>query len=191
MSVNLHVLDVFRSDLTDLLAMIVDRNRENLAGTIRVDHFFNANGLTLGTHLFYVIFREPGSVAMLTAFLCGAGSGNFTHSAQAFKRLMDALFRSSAPFWSMHPHSDMELYQLFGTTQDWRGFVRPNEQVMQGFHPGQYQVDFLARSDQFIPAIQMIQQNLPVDVRVHEAFLSTALANYRLMWESLYGIRPS
>lgn len=189
MTINLHVLDISRPDLTDLVPNIVELHSPDLAGTIRVDYFSARNGSILGSHLFYLIFREPGSIGFFTAFVCGAGSGNFSYSAQVFKRLMDTLWRCSSPFWSLHPHSESELYQLFGAVQNLHGVVSLNTQAMQGFHPGQYQTDFLDRNEQFSPAIETILGNLSVPPSVHEAFLSTLMANYGLLWSSLYGVR--
>ncbi len=160
MSINLHVFDISRPDLADLVTNIVELHHADLAGVIRIDYFFNGTGTILGSHLFYVIFREPGSIGYFTGFACGTGSGNFSYPAQVFRRLMNALWQYGTPFWSLHPHSETELFQLFGATRNSHGFACPNTQAMQGFHPGQYQDDFLDCNDQFVPAIQSVLGNL-------------------------------
>ena len=186
MSVNLHLLETTRPDLTHLVANFVDRHHMNLAGTIRVDYFINERGMILGTHFFYVLFREPGSIGQFTAFVCGASSGNFSVSAQAFKRLMDTLHGYSAPFWSIHPHDPVELFHVFGAVQNHYGFLYPNIAAMQGFHPGQYNVHCLESTAQFAPSIRMLLSHAPANQAVHEAFLSHVLSHYGLLWGTVY-----
>lgn len=186
MSVNLHLLETTRPDLTYLVANLVDRYHTSLAGTIRVDYFINDRGMILGTHFFYVLFREPGSIGQFTAFVCGANSGNFSVPAQAFKRLMDTLHSYSAPLWSIHPHDPIELSQVFGVVQNHYGLLYPNIAAMQGFHPGQYNVHFLETTDQFAPSIRMLLSHAPASQAVHEAFLCQVLSHYGMFWGTVY-----
>lgn len=188
MTINLHLLEVSRPDLTVLVANTIDQHYVHFAGAIRVDYFFRQNGVILGTHLFYSIFREPGSVGLFSAFVCGATSGDFSPQAHAFKEMMDTLHRYRSPLWTLHPHGQVELLELFGVVRHPSGFVRPNPTAMTGFHPGQYDFNFLDQAHPFESAIRTLLGHTSSSQAVHEAFLDKVMTNYGLFWHSVYQI---